>query len=1575
MPPDVQLPPATTSFGATPLEEIEDIPDGAFDDDISEATTDVPDEFDIQAQPTIEEESKMARLRAAPGSPMKPRLVSLGPGSQTEGGTTGRVRPASKWQQTVQLAAKPESVPQTPLKNEWELQASGSDIEIMDLTESMDQLRSPTREAGVRSGIGRKRKSEEYRADLDDCPRHGSPVSAKVQRTATGPVSTGSRAKPQPQPTTSSEYSAIDAVLDEAPTEPPPPYSTVVPQPPVTNDTYSRRPLGAQARNEPVPQKRTIMPDSEDEEDESIIQLTGPPTRAYPQPTTIKESPTKRSTSRTLPERSSHAASPTKPPSSSDLGRPPGSISTQGEPKSALEQEDRNRLDNFFNLSSDAINRVLQELRTREDQIAEEIAHCFDNDDEAGAEHKQDELNQVESRQNALGELQRMPRSRDELTAKKTEAFNNMRQAIKTRTGIAEARAANDRCKHELIDFESNCLRLLNICEEDINKCLRRASASRPSDAKSVAVKATQAMPNANRLADMSVPSSTRIAQTQAPINAFEHMRDMSYAQAPVRQLTMAPPPRPERFSPPRKEKARTRFAPSDEVHMIDDFPDDEDQLFSNNMGTPPAPFADHNEDFGGDDDDDMLEFADDIENRGLPKKPARPTSERPVFGETSANSQTAMAPPSSKKHKKSQVIEADADIEAQFQFPWSDDLVKALKQRFKLRGFRQGQLGAINATLQGKDVFVLMPTGGGKSLCYQLPSLIKSGTTRGVTVVISPLLSLMQDQVQHLRALNIQAYVINSETQQDERRAIFDAFKESNVQDFIQLLYVTPEMLSKSQAIVNAFGRLYDKGQLARLVVDEAHCVSQWGHDFRPDYKAIGDVRRQFPQLPVIALTATATENVKVDVMHNLGIDGCEVFARSFNRPNLYYEVRQKGKGKEDLEAIAQLIQNNHRGQTGIIYCLSRKNCEDVAKQLLKEYKIRAHHFHAGMESAEKANIQKKWQAGQYHVIVATIAFGMGIDKANVRYVIHHSMPKSLEGYYQETGRAGRDGMNSSCYLFYGYQDAGKMRRMIDDGDGSREQKDRQHQMLRKMTAYCDNRAVCRRVQVLNYFNEKFNPDECNGQCDNCNSTSSFEERDMTDYAVSAINLLQELQGNKVTLNYCMDVYRGSKIKKIVDSGHDTLENHGKGKSLDRSDVERLFAELLSEGGLKEYNEMNRSGFANQYMEVGPRANDFRRGKQRLKISFCTSPYGKTKAAPKKAVSRDAVTKNARKPAGSKARAELPESTYISSPIQEAMTKRKQSRQPPSNGRFGQYAHDGGFVVDDEEDEDYMEEDDDEDDGFEPPRDNTRSTRAQAQPTKRVGHRITSDETMDSLSEMHRLIVESFLPKAKTIASTLQNNYFLHAPPFSDTVLRQMAIRFTETEEDMLRIPGADPEKVRLHGKHFTKLIKDHHRQYKEMTGGDEESRVLDPNLQNVIDLVSDDEDENDDYGPGFDGSDMEDDDGEASNYFQPDARVQAFNQKFANSQLANANSYAGASQAQSGRKTAAKPRKQKWRARGSTSYGKRSTSDGGSRGAGSRASGRGGASSKRAPKRSAAGSTKRAGASSGGGFSAMPT
>jgi bloom syndrome protein len=1573
VPPDVSLPPATTSFGpivATALNEIDDIPDGAFDDDISEASTEVPDEPEIQARTT-----EMARLRTAPGSPTKPRLISAGPASQLQSDSGAASRPASKWKQTVQSAVKTESVPQTPVKDGWEMPASDSDVEVMDLTESLEKLRSPSFDRVVRNGTGRKRKSEEYRADLNDCPRHGSPVSAKVQRTTNGLASAGGRSTARSDEQTG--YTARDEVMEEPPSEPPPPYSTVALQAPPRLDPTSRRANSNEAKS----RQRSVMPDSEEEDEDSIINLTDPPKKSSPrrkpssrQPI-IKESPIPKKASHGLPERSSRTASPTKAPSSSDLARPPGSVSTQGEPKSALPQEDRDRLDSFFDLSADAIKRAVQELKTRMDQITDDIAFCFEEDDEDGAEQGQNDLNQVESRVNALQSLQGMPRQREDLTAKKTEAFNNMRQAIRTKNGLVEAKAANHQCKRQLIEFESSCLSLLNICQEDIDKCLRRAGAGRPVDGKAVAVKATQAM---RSMPETSVPSSARIAQTQAPAIAFEHMREKQATQAPARQLPMAPPPRPEYPSPPRKDRTRTgmSFAPSDDVHMVDDFSDGDEQLFSHNMGSPPAQFSDHNEDFGGDDDDEMLQFADDIENRGLPKKPTRTESDRTVFKETSANSYAAAAPPSAKKNRKSQLIQADADIEAQFQFPWSDDVAKALKHRFKLRGFRQGQIGAINATLQGKDVFVLMPTGGGKSLCYQLPALITSGTTRGVTVVVSPLLSLMEDQVQHLRALNIQAYLINSETQADERRAIFDAFKESNVQDFVQLLYVTPEMLSKSQAIVGNFSRLYDKGLLARLVVDEAHCVSQWGHDFRPDYKAIGDVRRQFPKLPVIALTATATENVKVDVMHNLGIDGCEVFARSFNRPNLYYEVRQKGKVKEDLEAIAQLIQNNHRGQTGIIYALSRKNCEDIAKSLTQDYKIRAHHFHAGMESADKSNIQKKWQAGQYHVIVATIAFGMGIDKANVRYVIHHNLPKSLEGYYQETGRAGRDGLNSSCYLFYGYQDAGKLRRMIDDGEGSWEQKQRQHQMLRRMIAYCDNKAVCRRVQVLSYFSERFDPEDCNGMCDNCNSTSSFEERDMTEYAINAIDLLQELQGTKVTLNYCMDVFRGSKIKKVVDSGHDRLENHGKGKSLDRADVERLFNELLSEGGLKEYNEMNRSGFANQYMEVGPAASSFRGRKRRLKISFLLSSNGKAKAPLKRVASKDATTSKAKKAATSKPRVELPESTYISSPIQQAMTNRKQSRQPQTTGRFAGYAN-GNFVVpDDDRDEDYQDDDDDEDNGFEPIREGGRM--APPPPKRRVGQRITADATMDNLNEMHRFVVDAFVRDAKVIAGKIQNDKFLYAVPFSDTVLRQMAIQFTDTEEEMLRIPEADPEKVHLYGKHFTKLVRDCRRQYLEMSGADEDSRVLDPNLQNVIDLVSDDDEDADDYGPSINGSDMEDDEeGEASNYFQQDPRVAAFNQRFANSQLTSNNSNAASAfQAQAARKPAAKPRKQKWKARGSTSYAKRGASDGASRGAGSKASGRGAATSgKKAPKRSTASGAASKRGGGGGGFSMMPT
>lgn len=608
---------------------------------------------------------------------------------------------------------------------------------------------------------------------------------------------------------------------------------------------------------------------------------------------------------------------------------------------------------------------------------------------------------------------------------------------------------------------------------------------------------------------------------------------------------------------------------------------DHDEEMFTTNMGSPLRTLVDEDEYGHDEDDEEMLEVAEEFENRSFVPSTKHGAERRSVFAETTGNVlrsgiQKTRSPPPNTSTQISQM-----------QHVWSRDVKAAMKERFHLRGFRPNQLEAINATLSGKDTFVLMPTGGGKSLCYQLPSIIKSGKTQGVTVVISPLLSLMQDQVAHLQKLKIQALLINSEVTTEHRKLVIDSLRDPQVEKFIQLLYITPEMISKSQMIIQAFHELHQRKNLARIVIDEAHCVSQWGHDFRPDYKLLGEVRGKFPGVPVMALTATATENVKVDVIHNLGIHTCEVLSQSFNRPNLIYEVRSKGKAKDVLNSIASTIKTFYANQSGIIYCLSRKNCESIAEKLRKEHNIMAHHYHAGMDPKEKSSVQKKWQAGRYHVIVATIAFGMGIDKPDVRYVIHHTIPKSLEGYYQETGRAGRDGMKSGCYLYYGYQDTSSLRRMIDDGEGSWEQKERQHQMLRNVTGFCENRSDCRRVQVLNYFNESFKSEDCKGACDNCNSKCSFESRDFSNYAIDAIALVKKVQHEAVTLLHCVDVFRGGKNKKITSLKHYNLKEYGAGSELERGDVERLFYRLLSEDALAEKNVVNKGGFATNYLHV----------------------------------------------------------------------------------------------------------------------------------------------------------------------------------------------------------------------------------------------------------------------------------------------------------------------------------------------------------------------------------------------------
>lgn len=616
-------------------------------------------------------------------------------------------------------------------------------------------------------------------------------------------------------------------------------------------------------------------------------------------------------------------------------------------------------------------------------------------------------------------------------------------------------------------------------------------------------------------------------------------------------------------------------------------FDEDNEEVFSTHMGSPTkagnSDRFDYDEDNYGE-DEEYDELFGGVQAMGPPAPRPRshePLEHRSVFAQTSGNIMRT-------QDNKGPSDRADAAHHILLQYKWSADVKAAMKERFHLRGFRHNQLEAINATLSGKDAFVLMPTGGGKSLCYQLPSIIRSGKTRGVTVVISPLLSLMQDQVEHLQKLKIQARLINSEVTVEHRRLVLNALAGPDPQEYVQLLYVTPEMINKSQALMRALGDLHVRQRLARIVIDEAHCVSQWGHDFRPDYKQLGEMRQQFTGVPVMALTATATENVKVDVIHNLGITGCEVFTQSFNRPNLTYEVRTKGAAKGTLESIATTINTFYRNQSGIVYCLSRKNCESIAASLAKDFKIKAHHYHAGMEPQDKARVQKLWQSGKYHVIVATIAFGMGIDKPDVRFVIHNTIPKSLEGYYQETGRAGRDGKRSGCYLYYGYQDTSALKRMIDDGEGSWEQKERQRKMLRNIVQFCENKSDCRRVQVLHYFNETFRAEDCHGACDNCNSSSIFEIQDFSEYATLAINLVNKVQKENVTLLHCVDILRGGKNKKISDMEHNHLDEYGAGSHLERGIIERIFYRLLSEDALTENHKVNKAGFAVQYVGVG---------------------------------------------------------------------------------------------------------------------------------------------------------------------------------------------------------------------------------------------------------------------------------------------------------------------------------------------------------------------------------------------------
>lgn len=532
--------------------------------------------------------------------------------------------------------------------------------------------------------------------------------------------------------------------------------------------------------------------------------------------------------------------------------------------------------------------------------------------------------------------------------------------------------------------------------------------------------------------------------------------------------------------------------------------------------------------------------------------------------------------------------------------FPWTAEVRKVLRQVFKLSEFRPNQEEAINSTLQGKDVFVLMPTGGGKSLCYQLPALINAGSHFGVTIVLSPLISLMQDQTYHLKKKGISAAMISAKLHRTERTEIFKQMQNKS----IKLLYISPEMLNSSKQLRSNLQKLANAQGLARIVIDEAHCVSSWGHDFRPDYKLLEHMKNDFPGIPIMALTATANERVRLDIFKCLHQNNTVFLKQSFNRANLYYAVEEKGKNVN--QDIANLMKTKFKNQSGIIYCHSRASCERTA-QALYDDGLRVTFYHGSMTHEEREAVQSGWHSGRIHVICATIAFGMGIDKPDVRFVFHLTLPRNMEGYYQETGRAGRDGLPSECVLFYNYKDAMILQSMINRDDLAPHVQANQRDMLKRVIQYCENQTDCRRKQVLQYFGETFDVRQCMSSCDNCKhgQSTTREARDVTTTAREIVELVQSIQHDQVTLIHCIDVYRGSKNKKLLEKGHDRARHYNSGTSLPKGDTERIFHHLVTEGFLDEYSVYNGVGFSSSYIKGGAKSYMLLQGREKITMLF----------------------------------------------------------------------------------------------------------------------------------------------------------------------------------------------------------------------------------------------------------------------------------------------------------------------------------------------------------------------------------
>ena len=501
-------------------------------------------------------------------------------------------------------------------------------------------------------------------------------------------------------------------------------------------------------------------------------------------------------------------------------------------------------------------------------------------------------------------------------------------------------------------------------------------------------------------------------------------------------------------------------------------------------------------------------------------------------------------APGSPRRHYDDRVAPSKPDLSGEI-----GGAREVLGRVFGYDSFRGRQQEIIDHVTAGGDALVLMPTGGGKSLCYQVPALLRDGTG----IVVSPLIALMQDQVDALRALGVRAGFLNSSQDPGERRQVEADF----VAGRLDLLYLAPERLRTESTL-----RLLDRGTISLFAIDEAHCVAQWGHDFRPDYLALSALHQRWPTVPRIALTATATQATRTEIVERLNLTGARQFVSSFDRPNIQYRIVPKNEPRRQLLG---LIRAEHPGDAGIVYCLSRASVEATAEFLVRSG-IEALPYHAGLDAATRKANQARFLREDGLLMVATIAFGMGIDKPDVRFIAHLDLPRSVEGYYQETGRAGRDGLPSTAWMAYGLQDVVLLRKLIDTSEGDLAHRRRQASHLDAMLALCET-IECRRAQMLGYFGEQAG--EC-GNCDTClTPPKAWDGTLAAQKLLSAVVRLKRERGQKFGAGQVIDILLGKQTDKVSQHRHDSLSVFGVGKDLTDTQWRAVVRQLLAQGVL----------------------------------------------------------------------------------------------------------------------------------------------------------------------------------------------------------------------------------------------------------------------------------------------------------------------------------------------------------------------------------------------------------------------